>query len=105
MGNFTGCPEQSLEETQALITAPPTPWVIYGLETTLEKQTLLSPTHCAPSADIQPPLATVPSPVPQGCPARLQGGAPRHEEEQQPAPHSPPSPPPPLVLPPLLLLI
>lgn len=56
VGNFTGCPEQSLEETQALSTAPPTPWVIYGMETMLEKQTLLSLACFAPSADIQPPL-------------------------------------------------
>lgn len=48
VGNFTGRPEQNLEETQALSTAPSTPQVIYGLETTLEKQTLLSPARCAP---------------------------------------------------------
>lgn len=59
VGNFTGRPEQSLEETQALSMVPPTPWVIYGMETMLEKQTLLSPACFAPSADIQPPLAMV----------------------------------------------
>lgn len=59
VGNFTGRPEQSLEETQALSMAPPTPWVIYGMETMLEKQTLLSPACFAPSTDIQPLLATV----------------------------------------------
>lgn len=107
VGNFTGRPEQSLEETQALSTALSTPWVIYGLESTLEKQTLLSLTRCAPSADIQPPLATVPPPAPQGCPASLGagGGVPITKGEQQPAPCSPPSPPPPLALPPLLLPI
>lgn len=58
VGNFTGRPEQSLEETQALSMAPPTPWVIYGMETMLEKQTLLSPACFAPQ-QTQPPLATV----------------------------------------------
>ena len=80
VGNFMGCPEQSLEETQALSTAPLTPQVIYGLETTLKKQTLLSPACCALSEDVQPPLATVLPPAPQGCPAWLQeGGVPHHK--------------------------
>lgn len=68
VGNFTGRLEQSLEETQALSTAPPTPWVIYGMETMLEKQTLLSLACFAPSADIQPPLAMVLSLDSRGLP-------------------------------------
>lgn len=97
VGNFMGRPEQSLEETQALSTAPSTPQVIYGLETTLGKQTLLSPAHCAPSAEVQPPLAMAPPPAPQGHPARLQEvGFPITVERGNSSPHPTPHPWPPI---------
>lgn len=106
MGNFTSRPEQSLEETQALSMAPSTPWVIYGMETMLEKQTLLSPACFAPSAHIQPLLAMVLSLDSQGHRGWLQDGRfPFKDGEQQPAPHSSPSHPTPVALSLLLLLI
>lgn len=106
VGNFTGRPEQSLEETQALSMAPPTPWVIYGMETMLEKQTLLSLACFAPSADIQPPLAVVLSLDSRGLSGRMQDGTFLFSKgEQQPAPHSSLSHPTPVALSLLLLLI
>lgn len=88
VGNFTGRPEQSLEETQALSMAPPTPWVIYGMETMLEKQTLFSPACFAPSADIQPPSAMVLSLNSQKRCGWLQDGRFLFTKgEQQPVPH------------------
>ena len=96
VGNFMGCPEQSLEETQALSTAPPTPRVIYGLETTLEKQTLLSPARCAPlsrgTASLSHGLTTSSPRMP--CPAQELGfpiTVERGNSSLQPTPHSCPS--------------
>lgn len=105
VGNFTGRPEQSLEETQALSMAPPTPWVIYGMETMLEKQTLLSPACFAPSADTASLSHSTVTGLPR-TPCWLQDGRLLFTKgEQEPAPHSSPSHPIPAALSLLLLLI